>query len=362
MKKIIITTGGTGGHIFPAEAIAKGLLDAGYDITFITDKRGANFRKLTQVPTKVVAASSVTGRSFFGKLKAFAVLCFGAFQSSWFMLMHRPALVIGVGGYASLPAVLAAQFLKIPTVVHEQNAVLGRANRMLAPRVKMIATVFANTKMVPPGISTFLVGQPVRDAILQKANTPYPTDDKLFYLLVTGGSQGARFLSRSLPEAILKLPAEIRSQMVITQQARPEDVDDLQKLYQDGGFYAVTVQSFFDNMPELLAKSHLVIGRSGSSTLAELAIVGRPGIYVPLPTSADNHQFENARQFAESGAGWLVVEQDFDADNLAKRLQDLIENKEELKTAALASLALSHPDVAEKMVALVKPIIEGTNK
>jgi UDP-N-acetylglucosamine--N-acetylmuramyl-(pentapeptide) pyrophosphoryl-undecaprenol N-acetylglucosamine transferase len=150
--------------------------------------------------------------------------------------------------------------------------------------------------------------------------------------------------------------------MVITQQARPEDVDDLQKLYQDGGFYAVTVQSFFDNMPELLAKAHLVIGRSGSSTLAELAIVGRPGIYVPLPTSADNHQFENARQFAESGAGWLVVEQDFDADNLAKRLQDLIENKEELKMASKASLDLSHPDVAEKMVDLVKPIIEGENK
>ena len=326
MKKIIVTTGGTGGHIFPAEAIAKGLLDAGYDITFITDKRGANFRKLNQIPTKIVSATSVTGRSFFGKLSALAVLCWGAFQSSWYMLQKRPDLVIGVGGYASLPAVLAAQFLKIPTVVHEQNAVLGRANRMLAPRVKMIATAFADTKMVPPGISTFLVGQPVRDAILKKANSPYPQDN-LFYLLVTGGSQGARFLSHSLPQAILKLPAEIRARMVITQQARPEDVDDLQKLYQNGGFYAITVQSFFDNMPELLAKAHLVIGRSGSSTLAELAIVGRPGIYVPLPTSADNHQFENARQFAESGAGWLVVENDFDVDSLARRLESLIENK-----------------------------------
>ena len=361
MKRIIITTGGTGGHIFPAEAIAKGLLDAGYDITFITDKRGANFRKLNQIPTKIVAATSVTGRSFIGKLSAFAVLCWGAFQSSWYMLQKRPDLVIGVGGYASLPAVLAAQFLKIPTVVHEQNAVLGRANRMLAPRVKMIATAFADTKMVPPGISTFLVGQPVRDAILKKANSPYPQDN-LFYLLVTGGSQGARFLSRSLPQAILKLPAQIRAKMVITQQARPEDVDDLQKLYQNGGFYAVTVQSFFDNMPELLAKAHLVIGRSGSSTLAELAIVGRPGIYVPLPTSADNHQFENARQFAESGAGWLVVENDFDEDSLARRLESLIENKEELKTAAKASLDLSHPDVAQKMVDLVKPILDGVKK
>lgn len=361
MKKIIITTGGTGGHIFPAEAIAKGLLDAGYDITFMTDKRGVTFRKLTQIPTKVIAATSVTGRSFLGKIGALFVLGWGAAQAGWYMLRQRPDMVIGVGGYASLPAVRMAQFLHISTVVHEQNAVLGRANRMLAPRVKMIATAFADTKRVPPKISTFLVGQPVRDAILQKLNTPYP-EDKVFHLLITGGSQGARFLSRSLPEALLKLPAELRAQMVVTQQARPEDVDDLQKLYQDAGFYATTVQSFFDNMPELLARANLVIGRAGSSTLAELAIVGRPGIYIPLPTAADNHQFENARQFAESGAGWLVVEKDFDADSLAKRLQELIENKEELKTAAAASFALAHPNVAEKMVELVKPILESTQK
>lgn len=361
MTKIIITTGGTGGHIFPAEAIAKGLLAAGYEVTFMTDKRGATFRKLTEVPTKVIAATSVTGRSFFGKITAAGILFFGVLQASWYMLMNKPAMVIGVGGYASLPAVLAAQFLRIPTVVHEQNAVLGRANRLLAPRVKLIATAFADTKRVPPGISTHLVGQPVRDAILQKMNTPYP-EGEVFHLLITGGSQGARFLSKELPKALLKLPDSVRSQMVITQQARPEDVDDLQKLYQDAGFYATTVQSFFDNMPELLARSNLVIGRAGSSTLAELAIVGRPGIYVPLPSAADNHQFENARQFAESGAGWLVVESDFDADNLAKRLQELIENKEELKTASTASFALAHPDVAEKMVALIDPLLKGENK
>ena len=361
MTKIIITTGGTGGHIFPAEAIAKGLLKAGYEVVFMTDKRGATFRKLTEVPTKVIAATSVTGRSFFGKITAAGILFLGVLQASWYMLMNKPAMVIGVGGYASLPAVLAAQFLRIPTVVHEQNAVLGRANRLLAPRVKLIATAFADTKRVPPGISTHLVGQPVRDAILQKMNTPYP-EGEVFHLLITGGSQGARFLSKELPKALLKLPDSVRSQMVITQQARPEDVDDLQKLYQDAGFYATTVQSFFDNMPELLARSNLVIGRAGSSTLAELAIVGRPGIYVPLPSAADNHQFENARQFAESGAGWLVVESDFDADNLAKRLQELIENKEELKTASTASFALAHPDVAEKMVALIDPLLKGENK
>ena len=361
MTKIIITTGGTGGHIFPAEAIAKGLVTAGYEVVFVTDKRGASFRKLTEIPTKVIAATSVTGRSFLGKIGALFILGWGAVQAAWYMLSHRPDMVIGVGGYASLPAVRMAQFLRIPTVIHEQNAVLGRANRMLAPRVKMIATAFADTKRVPPGISTFLVGQPVRDAILQKLNTPYP-EDNVFHLLITGGSQGARFLSRELPKALLKLPDSVRSQMAITQQARPEDVDDLQKLYQDAGFYATTVQSFFDNIPELLARSNLVIGRAGSSTLAELAIVGRPGIYVPLPTSADNHQFENACQFAEKGAGWLVVEKEFDSDALAKRLQELIENKEELKNAARASLALAHPNVAEKMVTLIDPILKGEKK
>lgn len=353
MKKIIITTGGTGGHIFPAESIAKGLVDAGYEVMFITDKRGAEYRKLTEVPTHIISAASVTGQSFLGKIKSAFKLLLGMYQSAFFMMKQKPDLVIGVGGYASLPAVLAAQFLRIPTAVHEQNAVLGRANRMLAPRVKFVATAFQETKRVPTGISTFLVGQPVRPAIQEKANSPYPMDS-VFHLLIFGGSQGARFLSRELPKALLQLPNEIRENMKITQQARPEDVDDLQKMYQDAGFYATTVQSFFDNMPELIEKSNLVIGRAGSSTLAELAVIGRPGIYVPLPTSADNHQFENARQFAEAGAGWLIQEKDFDVDAFTKRLTELIMNPDELIGAAKIATSLGHPDVAAQVVKLIE--------
>jgi len=358
MTKIIITTGGTGGHIFPAEAIAKGLLEAGYQVIFMTDKRGATFRKLNEVPTKVIWATSFSGQGILGKIKALFVNYIGMMQSVLYLRQEKPDMVIGVGGYASLPAVLAAQFLRIPTMVHEQNAVLGRANRLLAPRVKMIATAFKDTKQVPPGISTFWVGQPVRDKVLEKENTPYPEGGN-FHLLITGGSQGARFLSRTLPDALLKLPDEVRANMQITQQARSEDVDDLQKKYQNAGFYATTVQSFFEDIPALLAHSHLVICRSGSSTLAELSIVGRPGIYIPLPTSADNHQFENARQFAEAGAGWLVAEKDFDADKLAQRLTNLIQNPMELKMAAKASLNLGHPDVAQKMVELVDSVLKG---
>ncbi len=353
MKKIIITTGGTGGHIFPAESIAKGLVDAGFEVWFITDKRGAEYRKLKEVPTHIISAASVTGQSLMGKIKSAFKLLIGMYQAAFFLIKQKPDLVIGVGGYASLPAVLAAQFLCIPTAVHEQNAVLGRANRMLASRVKFVATAFAETKRVPTGISTFLVGQPVRPAIQEKAASPYPMDS-VFNLLIFGGSQGARFLSRELPKALLQLPDEIRANMKITQQARPEDVDDLQKMYQDAGFYATTVQSFFDNMPELLVKSNLVIGRAGSSTLAELAVVGRPGIYVPLPTSADNHQFENARQFADAGAGWLIQEKDFDVDAFTKRLTDLIMNPDELVGAAKIATSLGHPDVAAQVVRLIK--------
>ena len=173
MKKIIITTGGTGGHIFPAESIAKGLAEAGYQVWFITDKRGAEFRKLTEVPTHIISAASVTGQSFFGKVKSAFKLLWGMYQSAFFMMRQKPDLVIGVGGYAYVPAVLAAQFLRIPTVVHEQNAVLGRANRMLASRVKFVATAFAETKRIPTGVSTFLVGQPVRPAIQENKNSPY---------------------------------------------------------------------------------------------------------------------------------------------------------------------------------------------
>ncbi|MBO7484161.1 MAG: undecaprenyldiphospho-muramoylpentapeptide beta-N-acetylglucosaminyltransferase [Alphaproteobacteria bacterium] len=353
MKKIIITTGGTGGHIFPAESIAKGLVDAGYEVYFITDKRGAEYRKLTEIPTHIISAASVTGQSFFGKIRAMFKLIVGLYQSAWFMMRQKPDLVIGVGGYASLPAVLAAQVLRIPTAVHEQNAVLGRANRLLAQKVKFVATAFAETKRVPTGISTFLVGQPVRPAIQEKQNSPYPMDS-VFNLLIFGGSQGARFLSRELPKALLKLPENIRANLKITQQARPEDVDELQKMYQNAGFYGTTVQSFFDNMPDLLVKSNLVIGRAGSSTLAELAVIGRPGIYVPLPTSADNHQFENARQFAEAGAGWLIQEKDFDVDAFTKRLEELIMNPDELIGAAKIAASLGHPDVAEQMVRLIE--------
>ncbi len=353
MKKIVITTGGTGGHIFPAESIAKGLKDVGYEVLFITDKRGAEYRKLTEIPTHIISAASVTGQSFVGKMKSAFKLLLGMYQSAFFMMKQKPDLVIGVGGYASLPAVLAAQFLRIPTAVHEQNAVLGRANRLLAPRVKFVATAFAETKRVPTGISTFLVGQPVRPAIQEKANSPYPMDS-VFHLLVFGGSQGARFLSHELPKSLLQLPNEIRANMKITQQARPEDVDDLQKMYQDAGFYATTVQSFFDNMPELIEKSNLVIGRAGSSTLAELAVIGRPGIYVPLPTSADNHQFENARQFAEAGAGWLIQEKDFDVDGFTKRLTELIMNPDELIGAAKIAASMGHPDVAAQVVRLIE--------
>ena len=353
MTKIIITTGGTGGHIFPAESIAKGLLDAGYQVWFITDKRGAEYRKLKEIPTHIISAASVTGQSIFGKMKSACKLLLGMYQAAFFMIKQKPDMVIGVGGYASLPAVLAAQFLRIPTAVHEQNAVLGRANRLLASRVKFVATAFQETKRVPTGISTFLVGQPVRPAVAEKKASPYPMDS-VFHLLVFGGSQGARFLSRELPKALVQLPDEIRANMKITQQARPEDVDDLQKLYQDAGFYATTVQSFFDNMPELIEKANLVIGRAGSSTLAELAVIGRPGIYVPLPTSADNHQFENARQFAEAGAGWLIQEKDFDVDGFTKRLTELIMNPDELIGAAKIATSMGHPDVAAQMVRLIK--------
>ncbi len=358
MTKIIITTGGTGGHIFPAEAIAKGLLEAHNQVIFITDKRGASFRKLNEIPTQVIWATSFSGRGILGKINSLFINYIGMIQSVMYLMKEKPDMVIGVGGYASLPAVLAAQFLRIPTMIHEQNAVLGRANRLLAPRVKMIATAFKDTKQVPPGISTFWVGQPVRAKVMEKYQSPYPSEGN-FHLLITGGSQGARFLSRTLPQALLQLPAEVKANLQITQQARAEDVDDLQKQYQNAGFYATTVQSFFEDIPSLLANSHLVICRSGSSTLAELAIVGRPGIFIPLPSAADNHQFENARQFAEAGAGWLVAEKDFDAEKMAARLTQLIQKQTELKMAAEASLKLAHPQVAEKMVELVESVLKG---
>ena len=359
MPLIIVTTGGSGGHIFPAEAITGALLKKGYRVAFVTDKRGSAFRSLNNVPTYRLSAESVARRTVFQKITAGVKLIFGAVQAIWLLMRLKPALVIGVGGYASFPTVMAAQVCRIPTVLHEQNAVLGRANRTLASGARLIATSFEPTYMIPNGVEQIRVGMPARPAVLALEKSPFPTDKKNFHLLIFGGSQGATFFSHRFPEVLAKLPSEYQRKLIITQQARPEDKESLIHFYQQHGFENVTVSSFFDNMPELIKQAHLVIARGGASTITELEVIGRPAVLVPLPTAADNHQMENARQFCDSGAGWLVNEKEFDAEQVAQRLLELMKTPDELKTAAERAYQRACPKAALEVVARVTQILKG---
>ena len=360
-KIIALTTGGSGGHIFPAESCAAALVKRGYKVVFITDKRGSAFRQLEGVTTYRLCAESVTGRNIFGKVLGMIKLWTGSVQAMFLLKKMKPALVIGFGGYASIPAVIAAQMLKIPTILHEQNSVLGRANRILAREAKLIATTFPEIKRNTSHRPTFQVGQPVRSPILAVANSPFPTGDD-FNLLVFGGSQGARFLSQKLPEALLLLPKEIQCKINLTQQARTEDIDALKEKYKDAQFKSLTIESFFNNMPELLTQSHLVIGRGGAGTLSEVMTVGRAALIIPLPTAADNHQYENALLLQKNDAGWVLEEKDFNAEQLAKQLTDLMTHPEKLQTAAKNASGLAILNAAERMADVAQSIVSGEQK
>lgn len=354
---IVVTTGGSGGHIFPAEAIAAALVEQNYRVVFITDKRGAAFHSLPTVQTYRLAAESVAGSSVFHKMLAVAKLFWGCVQGIRLMAKLRPDLVVGVGGYASFPAVMAAHMCHIPVMLHEQNAVLGRANRVLANSARLIVTSFEPTLMIPNGIVSVRVGMPVRNPIIQAEHTPYPKEKDVIRLLIFGGSQGAAFFSRRFPEVLKKLSKDLQKKLVITQQARTEDVAYLKECYQKIPFKQVTISSFFNNMPVLLGESHLIICRGGASTIAELEIIGRPAVIVPLPTSADNHQMENARQFCDDGAGWLINEKTFDANKTAHRLQELLETPGILKEASKQAYRRSKSRAAQQIAELAANII-----
>lgn len=352
-KLVVLTTGGTGGHIFPAEAVASSLKkqDA-CKMAFITDKRAQKRVKgtLASLPVYYICASSVTGKGLIGKINAAFKLMYGTMQAVRVLLKLRPQLVVGFGGYASVPTVLAAQFLHIPVALHEQNAVLGRANRLLARQTCLIATTFTPTKLIPQNARTIQAGTPVRPQIIEKVGTPYSTDTDEFRLFIMGGSQGARAFSDILPKALVGLSPELKAKLVLTQQVRAEDMDRVQEEYRNSGIKSINLSPFFDNVPEILSNAHLVISRAGSSSLAELSALGRPALLIPLPTAADDHQTANARIWTANGAGWLLVEKETTPEVITERLTSLMENPTVLRKAADCALNTRPKTNAEKVL------------
>lgn len=357
-KTIVLTTGGSGGHIFPAQSVATELLKRGYKVIFITDKRGNAFQNLPEVQTYRLAAESVTGRSVFGKITALFKLWLGSVQAMKLLFQIKPDLVIGFGGYASIPTVLSAHMMRLPVILHEQNAILGRANRIAAKGTRLIATSFAHVQRIPNNIPSIHVGQPVRQPILDKANAPYPQNDS-FNLLIFGGSQGARFFSEHLPQVLMDLPTEYRHKIILTQQVRPEDEEGVKKAYEHAQFKQLTLAPFFKNMPDLFEQANLVIGRGGAGTLTEVMVVGRPALIIPLPSAADNHQAANAKELEQANAGWVLEQKDFDAKKLTQQIKEWMDNPTLLQEMGQKAHNIAIINAAERMADIVDDITKG---
>jgi UDP-N-acetylglucosamine--N-acetylmuramyl-(pentapeptide) pyrophosphoryl-undecaprenol N-acetylglucosamine transferase len=353
---IVLAAGGTGGHVFPAEALADELIGRGYRLALVTDRRGQAYGGvLGRLETFRIRAGGIAGRSLIKRALAVIDLGLGAIQA-WSLLGRlNPSAVVGFGGYASVPTMLAAIRRRLPTMLHEQNGVLGRANRLLAGSVGRIATSFAKVTFAPENPDRVVcTGMPVRSAVLAMRDAPYPeiAAEGPIELLILGGSQGARVFSTVAPAALLQLPEALRRRLKVTQQCRPELLDATRAAYEGSGI-AVELSAFFNDVPQRLACAHLVLSRAGASTVAEITAVGRPAIVVPYPHATDDHQTANAHALDEAGGGWLITEPSFTPEVLAKRLRDLFESPGTLSKAAECSRAAGRPDAAIRLANLV---------
>lgn len=355
----VLAAGGTGGHVFPAEALASALRARGARPVLFTDPRGRAFGgALADIEMVRIRSAGIAGLGRWARLKGAVALGCGFVQALWQLRRLAPVTVVGFGGYASLPTVLAACVSGYRTVVHEQNAVLGRANRLVAGRVDRIATAFDAVARLPAAAQdkVMRIGMPTRPAFAALRNRAYvpPEGQGPIRLMVLGGSQGARVFSEVVPQAIARLGAGLRARLVVSQQCRPETHDAVAAAYREIGI-AAELASFFADVPERLAAAHLVIARAGASTVAELTTIGRPALLVPYPYAIDDHQRANALALAAAGAALLIDQDAFTPTALAERLSTLFAAPEDLARIAAAAWAAGVPDAGEKLAELVLP-------
>ncbi len=353
---IVLASGGTGGHMMPAEAVADKLQAAGHDVLLVTDKRGEAISNVFKTMNReVLDTSSHMGGGILNKIKSLYSVFTSTLKVRKLFRDKRPSAVVGFGGYPSLPAVLAARSMRIPYILHEQNAVLGRVNRWMAKRSKCAALSVEQTAAVPSGVKTVVTGNPVRTSIARLANIAYsvPMGGGDIRVFIVGGSQGARVLSDVVPAALAALVSEYRERIDVTHQARPEDVDRVSKAYADAGIRA-EVQPYFEDVAGLLLKTQLVISRAGASTLAELTAMGRPAILVPLAIAADNHQLANAQLVHETGGGWVIEEKDFTPERLVVLLDRLLDDMSTLRDASDHMRSLARLEAADALAAEIQ--------
>ena len=355
--RVLLAAGGTGGHLFPAEALSHALRARGAIVELVTDERARSYAD-TFPADAIHAVPSATPNSPSLLAKAMAILALGRGVVAARALIGRirPSVVVGFGGYPTVPPVVAASALKVPAIIHEQNAVIGRANRFLSGRAQVIATGFAEVGGLSEATRAkcVQVGNPVRPAVIAAAATPWaaPAPDGPLNLLVFGGSQGARVMADIAPAALALLPPEQRARLHVVQQARGEDEARVREAYAGLGL-AHEVAPFFKDLPRRMAAAHLVISRSGASTVAELSVIGRPSILVPLPGSLDQDQAANARSLAGIGAAELVMQPDFTPEGLAALIAAALDEPSRLEAQARAAKGAGIPDAADRLAELV---------
>ncbi len=352
---VLVAAGGTGGHLFPAEALAAALGRRGVAVHLVTDHRAARYGGgFADEAIHVVTSDTLRARNPVALAKTAASLGRGLLQARALIGRLRPSAVIGFGGYPTIPPVLAAVWGGVPSLIHDANAVIGRANRLLAPRVTAIATTFPGMFADAPQLAAkaTLTGNPVRPAVVAAAATPYPAAADSFRLLVFGGSQGARIMADIVPAAVAELDAGLRARLAITQQARDEDLARVREAY--AGFrVAAEIAPFFADLPARIAASHLIVSRSGASTVAELAAIGRPALLVPLPHALDQDQRANAGVLERAGGAVCVLQSDFTPSRLAAEIAGLAAAPGRLAGMAAAAKSVGRLDAAERLADLV---------
>ena len=354
---LVIAAGGTGGHMFPAQSLAEEMLRRGWRVRLSTDDRGARYAGgfPDAVEIETVEAATFARGGLGDKLGVPWKLGRGVLQAMRGFRADRPACVAGFGGYPSIPALAAAVALKLPRLIHEQNGVPGRVNRLFAPRVDAFACGIWPTAL-PEGVEAVHVGNPVRDAVARRENAPYiAPGEHPMSILVIGGSQGARILSDVVPEAVAQLPEAMRARIRVAQQARPEDEERVARFYAEAGIAAV-VESFFDDVPTRMADAQLVICRSGASTVADVATIGRPAILIPYAAAAGDHQTANARALSEAGAAIVTPESKLDAATLSDQIALILSDPGGASRMARAAHSTAVPDAANRLADLVEQV------
>jgi len=357
----MVAAGGTGGHLFPARALAEEMTRRDFGVDLITERRGERYG--AGFPAKTVyhvPSATLTSRTPWAVAWSIWTLARGTYAAWTLMRRTRPLVMVGFGGYPTLPPLFAAKLAGVPIAIHEQNAVMGRANRLLARLSDKVALSYETTRSLPEAASgrTRVTGAPVRDAVVERSERPYkpPAARGAINILIFGGSQGSRFFSDCAPIAMARLSEPLRKRLAIIQQAREEDVARVQHTYEEAGIKA-EVASFFDDLPERIANAHLVIARSGASTVAELTVIGRPAILVPLPHALDNDQLENATRLAEAGGARCRRQGDLTPDSLANEIESWLHDTDRLGKAAASAHAMGRADAVSRLADMVEEMI-----